>query len=369
VPAPARILFVSQTAKSAGPTTSLGLLLDRLSEDHRVSVLVRGEGEFTRALAARAVPFWSLPSLGNRRMPQVLRLLRRERFDLVYANETSWASRNACLMATLVGIPFVSHVRSIGWRHGWRRLGHLRLARAVIAVSRACADSVARYVPPGRLHVVHNGIPCSGRPVRDAAERARVREELGLGPEARLILNVGHLSPRKGQEYSLEAMERVVAELPDTHLCFVGAHDRDGAYVRRIEELARERGTAKHVTLLGFRTDVDRLLAAADVVLHTPLADPHPRAVLEAMAAAVPVVAFSTDGVVETVVDGETGYLVDQGDTQAAAGALIRVLGSNGHARRLGEAGRARVEAEFSEAETAERVRRILKQVLEGEGR
>ena len=362
---PARILFVSQTAAAAGPTTSLGLLIDRIAQKHEVGVLFCGDGPFRERLEEKNVPYWSLPSLTRERIPEVYGLLRRERFDLVYANETSGSSRNACWTAALTGTPFVSHVRSMGWDHGWRRLGHLKAARAVIAVSRACAHSVERYVRPGRLHVVHNGMPPPA-PVsgRNGNERGRIKAELGLSPDDRLVLNVGRVSPRKGQLHALEAMGEVVAQVPDARLVLAGAYEQSPDYVRQLCALGSAPPLDGKVRLLGHRSDVARLLSAADAVFHTALADPHPRAVLEAMAAGVPVVAFATDGVAETVIHGRTGYLVSPRDARRAAAYLTRILTDRGRAREMGKAGRERVALEFSEARTSCRVEGIVEKAL-----
>ncbi len=364
LPVRSRILFASKTAGSTGPTTSLGLLMDGLSQDHDVSVLLPGEGPFAERLEERGVPVRTVPSLGRRSIPGLARLLRKEDVHLLYVNETSRASRHVCIAAMVAGVPFVSHVRSMGWEHGWRRLGHLRGARAVVAVSQACGDSVARFVPRGRLHVVHNGLPVHALRNGDSPPKPEVRAELGVPPTAPLVMVVGHLTPRKGQLFAIEALETLLKTVPDAHLCLLGAEDRDLRYVARVREAAAREGVEGRVKVLGFRSDVDRLLPAADVFLHVALADPHPRAVLEAMGVGLPVVGFRTDGVAETVVDGETGYLVPSEDSGAAASALVRILQDPDRARRMGRMGRARVEKEFSHTRNARRIREVVEGVL-----
>ena len=360
-----RILFSSKTAEPTGPTTSLGLLVERLAERHEVMVLFPGDGEFRKRLEGKDIRYRSVPSLGRRSIPGLVHFLRREGFDLVYVNEVSRASRHVCIAATLAGIPFVSHVRSMGWDHGWTRLAHLRMAKAVIAVSKACGDSVARYVRSGRLHVVHNGVPESLFETTEGATVTGVKEELGLDTEARLVLHVSHLTPRKGQTYALGAIKRLSeVEHGNVHLCFVGALDRDQPYVDQLRSLASESGLEGRVRILGFRADVPRLLRSADVLLHTALADPHPRAVLEGMAAGVPVVAFATDGVVETVVDGETGYLVRPHDEVGLGVALARVLDDEEVRRKMGEAGKVRSQQYFGETRTSREIASIVDRVL-----
>jgi glycosyltransferase involved in cell wall biosynthesis len=370
----ARILFISPTAEATGPTTSLRLLLRHLSKTHRLEVLLSGEGEFRSILDEQGVPRWDLEwpegRAWPRRLPSRYRLVRwfrREGFDLVYANEITSATRDVCLAAWLAGTPFVCHVRNMGWRLGWKHLGHFRAAEAVIAVSHACGASVERHVRRGRLHVVHNGVPAPELPMDREQLQGQIKRELGVDPSTKLLLSVGHVNPRKAQAYALDAMEILLEQGLDVHLCLLGKLDRDPEYVRRIRGRAARAPLEGRVSVLGFRRDVFRLLLGADILVHTALHDPHPRAVLEGMAAALPVVAFSTDGVSETVVPGQTGHLVPRKDARALASSLQGLLDPE-KARQFGYAGRLRVEREFSETQTAERVGDLLGGVLRERG-
>src|SRR5690606_11969512 len=123
----------------------------------------------------------------------------------------------------------------------------------------------------------------------------------GLDEDAVIILSASHITPRKGQDYAITAMRELLRTAPQAHLCLVGGLDRDPAYVDHLRNMIDEMGIGSNVHILGFRSDIQRLLRGADVFLHTALSDPHPRAVLEAMSAELPVVAFATDGVIETV--------------------------------------------------------------------
>jgi glycosyltransferase involved in cell wall biosynthesis len=363
------ILFVSKTAEVTGPTNSLGLLLDRLRGEHDVRVLLQGTGPFQTFLESREIPYRTLPSMGPRSMAEVARILRSGDRSLVYANETSRSSRNVCVTAKALGIPFVSHVRSMGWRHGWTRLGHLRAADAVIAVSNSCGRSVSRFVRADNLHVVHNGVPDRAFSSRmPEAERAEFLTELGIRPSSTLVVHVSHVTPRKGQLHALEALSRTLGTDPAFHLVLLGALDRDPAYVQEVRELMGRPPLEGRVSLVGFRTDVSRFLRAADILLHTALADPHPRAVLEGMATGLPVVAFPTDGVSETVMDGVTGFLVDSSSPVDVSRSLQK-LGRDGRLRRkMGEAGRERVREFFREQQTADRVAEIVERVLVARG-
>lgn len=361
-----RILFVSYTSEWTGPTRSLLLLLPYVRERFEVGVLRIGEGPLAGELSKMGVPHWSFERLDKWSIPRVARLVRGEGVDLVYANATHGSARNAFLAAKLTRSAFVCHVRAMAWDASWRRLGYLRWADGVVAVSEACAASVARFVPTDRLHVVYNGIPDSfGEDVFVDARR-EVRKELGLVPDDVLILSAAHLNERKGQLHAVRALRILAGRFPEARLCLAGRLDREPEYVGRVRQCVAREQLGERVRLAGFREDIERLMAASEIFLHTALDDPHPRAVLEAMASGLPVVAFGVDGVAETVLDGTTGRLVPAGDDEALASALTGLLDTPGERERMGAAGRRRVEERFSERTTGEAVSRILEQILCG---
>jgi glycosyltransferase involved in cell wall biosynthesis len=122
--------------------------------------------------------------------------------------------------------------------------------------------------------------------------------------------------------------------------------------------------------MLGHRDDVMAVLDAADVLLHPSEIDALPTVVMEAMAASVPVVATRVGGVPELVADGDSGVLVAAPATaEGLAAALGPLLGDAGLRRRMGAAGRARYEREFTAESWARRSRALYDDVLEGRGR
>ena len=371
-----RILLVSPTGEFTGPVRSLLLLIQELSRRYEVEVLISGAGPLQEALEADGVPHTVLGWPKSRRWPkQVLPILRLARwfraqpYALVYANEVNATTRNVCLAARLASIPYACHVRSMGWRHGWKQLGYLKRATAVVAVSEACAGSVERFVRSGRLRVVHNGAPTPEVSSGRQDTRLQVRKELELQEDTPLLLGVGHLTPRKGQQWALDAMDILATRCPEAHLVLLGARDREPTYVEALEARARRRPLRGRVTIRGFDPDPQRFFAAADVFVHTAVLDPHPRAVLEAMAASLPVVSFATDGVDETVVHGETGTLVPKEDAAGLAEALARCLEEPEEAERMGRAGRHRIERSFSPRDTARKVDAIVHEALIRTGR
>lgn len=362
----ARILFVNYSTEWTGPTKSLYLLLTRLKGDYELAVLAPGGGPLVEVLARKGIRFHRFPPLDKWSIPAAARLISCEEYDAVYANNTHGSSRNAFLAAKLARRPFVCHVRGMGWKESWLRLGYLRFADAVVAVSRECADSVQRFVRRGRLHVVHNGVPLE--PGDSSADGTRVRAELGLDEDAVLALSLSHICPRKGQIHAVEAVAGVIRDGWDVHLCLAGHTDRNPDYTGRVRELARALGIEDRVHLVGFRSDISGLLDAAGLFVHSAVEDPHPRAVIEAMAASLPVVAFGVDGVAETVENHVTGLLVENGDADELGNAMKQIIRRPDALERMGAVGRDRVETHFTAEATARGVRRVLDEVLAESG-
>ena len=358
------VLFTSYTADWTGPTNSLLQLAEGLNQTYDVSVLLPGRGVFTDRLAEHGIRYYSFPTLTKWRLFSIVRLIREIRPAIVYANTTHSSSRVAFLATRIARVPFVAHIRGMQWQYSRKRLWYLRHAAAVIAVSKACAESVRRFVDPAQLYVVYNGVP-RRVPAEDPGSVQRV--SAGVPEDAILILGVGHICRRKGQALAVDALAHVARERDDVHLCLAGSLDREPDYVERLLDRTRELGLTGRVHVLGFRPDVARLTEAADVFVHSALADPHPRAVLEAMQSGLPVVAFGVDGVAETVVDGVTGRLVAAGDTVHLGRALLDLCQLPEQRVEMGKRGRERVDSLFTAEVTTRRIARIINAVLNGE--
>ncbi|MCC6486133.1 MAG: glycosyltransferase family 4 protein [Candidatus Hydrogenedentes bacterium] len=239
--------------------------------------------------------------------------------------------------------------------HSWSPAGRLLRrvyanAASVIAISRFTRDKLAEYgVDEHRIHVVHPGaeVPAIHNAEHIAATRARY-----LLDGKRVILAVGRLVPRKGHLTLLEAVARVLPRVPDAHLVIVG----QGPLMSACCRLAHTLGIRDHVTFAGRLDDegVAALYALCDVFALPTGTDARGQVegfglvFTEAHAHGKPVVAGRSGGVVDAVLDGETGLLVEPGDADALADALMRILTDPDLARRLGHNGRQRVERELN---------------------
>ena len=295
-------------------------------------------------------------------MLRLARLLRRERADLVHTHTLAAANTLARLAGRLARVPVVSHLHIENhFRPTTRFLlagldnATARLAAALVAVSEDTRRAYERQGYPRRIRVVYNGVDPS------PADANGLREELRIPDDAPLVVEVGRLADVKGQRELLEA----VADLPSARAVFVGDDlERGGEYARELERHAAELGVSDRVVFAGQRDDAARVLAAADVLALPSWTEGLPLVVLEAMAQGRPVVATPVGGTPELVADGETGLLVPPRDPRALADALTRILRDPELRRRMGEAGRRRVEERFSAARMAQEVLAIYDEVV-----
>ena len=228
-------------------------------------------------------------------------------------------------------------------------------ATTVVANSEYTAESVRRAAPRARIEVVHNPVDLERwDPAR--IDRVHARAKLTEVRNRALLLGVvAQLTPWKGQDIAIEALHLLRKQGIDAHLVLIGSvkfgagstRFDNRAYVERLEARVRELRLQDRVSWLGERNDVVELVAALDVLLLPSHEEPFGRAVIEAMAMEVPVVATSVGGPAEILTDGREGYLVAPHNPAAWAEA-IRLTGNPAARRLMGRAGRLRVEEAFT---------------------
>ncbi len=236
-------------------------------------------------------------------------------------------------------------IRAAGWPpHKMavlRRLDRWTARRArplFVACSEAVKRSAVRNlgVPAAHVRVIYNSIDQAT--LRCAPDAPRhLRQEAQLPAAGFVFVNVGRLSPQKGQSVLLRAFQLVAAALPDAYLVFVG----EGPEAAALAALARELGVSERVRFLGRRTDVGACLALADAFVFPSLFEGLPLAPIEAMLKGLPCIVARIEPVLELFVDGETGMLVAPGSVEELATAMMKLYREPELRRQLGERGRA----------------------------
>lgn len=275
----------------------------------------------------------------------LLRLLRRERVDILHGHmfgSNVWA----CLLGRLARVPVVvchEHMWSYGggrlraWIDRWLIA---RWSNAFIAVSEAGLRSMIEVerIRPQDVVLIRNGVRAL-----PPGDPKLVREELGIGEEAPVLLAVGTLRSEKAYPVLIEAAAALVGSVPELQVLIAG----EGVERPKLETLIAELGMSEVVTLLGVRADISDLLAAADVAVCCSDFEGGPLSVMEYMGAGLPVIATRVGGLPELIHDGENGVLIPPRDPDALAAAAARLLADPALCQRLGEAGAELREREY----------------------
>ncbi len=243
---------------------------------------------------------------------------------------------------------------------------NLRAADRVIAVSPHIADQVVQLgVEPDRVRVIRSGVDTERFQPRD---RRAARQRLALPVDTPVVLFVGNLEPRKQVNVLLRAMARLRNDLPNALLVVVGTGESagDADQNAHLHQLSDELRLGDTVRFVG-RLDDEQLMdayAAADVFALPSSSEAQGIVALEAMACGLTVIASAVGGLLGTIRDGETGFLVASGESDALAAALHRALRSPVERAHVGAAARRVVEAEFGWPRAVQATVGVYREVL-----
>lgn len=333
---------------------------------HDTVVLAGANGALGDELRKRGVPFHPLRHIVRglgplqlvRSLLELREMLREIKPDIISTHSTKAGFIGRIAGATL-GIPTLFTAHGWGFTEGRPLLQRFAfwaiewatapLVARVITVCESDRSAAARtrVTSSDRLVAINNAMP-------DVEETLRARP--GDSP-ARLVM-VARLSRWKDQSTLLHALSDL-KDL-DWQLDLVG----DGPLRGQVEKLAQRLGLTSRVTFCGFRLDIPERLAQAQVFLLISKWEGFPRSILEAMRAGLPVVASDVGGVPESVVDGETGFVIPRGDVGLLHDCLLKLISNPELRVRMGRNGRARYEERFTFDRLVGRTTEIYESVL-----
>ncbi|GAB4222597.1 MAG: glycosyltransferase family 4 protein [Spirochaetales bacterium] len=356
-----------------------------LADGYKVSVLTGSEGPLTDLLQDAGIPVRILPHLVRPMAPfKDLRAVFEARKDLrelqpdLLSTHTAKAGLVGRLAAWSLGIP------SIFTAHGWQFAEGISLFQRIIVESlerftgRICRKIITvseydrelalrkRVVPPDKLITIYNGMPdVPPELVRwlshrgdDPTNPKPEQPPVSTAPRTPVrIIMVARLQPQKDHPTLFHALTGLV-DLPWI-LELVG----DGPDRESLQALARELGLTDRVIFAGQRLDVPQRLKDADLFVLATRWEGFPRSILEAMRAGLPVVATDVGGCRESVVDGETGFLVPKEDPQELQNRLRLLIESPDLRIRMGRSGRRRFEEHFTFQRMYERTLAVYQEV------
>ncbi len=358
------ILYLITRAEMGGSQTHLLELLRGFRHEFQLSVATGEEGFLTEAARSLDIETFVLPNLVQpldplrdvRALKEVTQLLQHLKPDLIHCH-TSKAGILGRAAARTLRVPSVFTAHTWCFAEGTSRLWKLigtpceqlaaRCTTRIIAVSDSNRNLAIRrkIAAEHKIVTVHNGIPDT---------HYRARPDRGGIPR---IVMVARFAPQKNHHQLLSALASV--GLP-FRLAFVG----DGPTRAAAQQLARELGIASQVEFLGVRRDTDQILAASDLFVLATNWEGFPITILEAMRAGLPVLATDVDGVREAVLHGQTGYLAPRGDTPMLAEKLAVLLKDGRLRARLGAAGRAVYERNFTRRVMLDKIADVYREAV-----
>ncbi len=358
-----------------GPAIHTILLTAGLDRSRFAPLLVAGaeapsEGNMLPLADRVGVRPYSIPELGRAVRPgqdlvafaRVVRLLGRYRPAIVHTHMAK-AGAIGRVAARVAGVPVVVHTyhghvfhsyfdsfRTTAYLAAERLLAHL--SDRLVAVGERQRAEIAAYGIGDERKLVALPLGLELEPFLEPIPRGALRRALGLPEQTPLIGIVARLVPVKAHETFLQAAALVRDEHPDARFAIVG----DGECRAALEARARALGLDGVLHFLGWRRDLPGVYADLDVVCLSSLNEGSPVALIEAMAAARPVVATAVGGVPEVVRDGISGLLVPPRDARAMAAAIGEILAAPERARALGLAARDDVYPKYA-------IRRLIQDV------
>ncbi len=357
-----RLLLLTDTSilSAGGSERFLRNLLSRLPPQHYDITVV----QLTEAgTCNNGHPLFDVPHVHLRTLPvgavygargwralrELRRLVKRERFDVVQSQHEKSDLLNA-LMPRAKGTLRISNRRDMGFNKS-SRLQHLF---RFINHRFDCVVAPARPILAGlgdsesldfrRTLWIPNGVDTERFRPQPAHTRSAYRRALGLDDDAVAFGCVASLSPVKRHSDLIDAFALLHRRAPQARLLLIG----DGRLRADIEQQIAALDLSGVVSLLGERPDIEQVLSALDVAVLCSSTEGMSNAILEAMACGLPMVATAVGGNLQLVQHEVNGLLVPACEPAALAAALIELAGAPDLRRHMGEAGRARIEREFS---------------------
>lgn len=275
---------------------------------------------------------WRLRRIFKRTKPDLVHCHSRRGAD-VYGGRAAAMARLPAVVSRRVDNPLSPVLARLSFRPFSR----------VVAISNAIAEVLrSAGVADEKLSVIRSAV--DAKAFETDADRARLAEQFGIEPGHVAIACAAQLIPRKGQRFLLEALAELRTRCPQLRVVFFG-EGRDAAELNAQLQSLNLEGLAQFA---GFRPDLDAYLGAFDLLVHPALAEGLGVIVLKAQAAGVPVVAFRAGGVVEVVLDRETGRLTPPADVPALAEAIAALSENPALRAEYAEKARARAQRHFA---------------------
>ncbi len=384
-----RVLHVLEDLDTGGTEQQLAIYLlrsDRERFEHQVCLLCE-TGRFAEVLRNAGIPIhvlwlrrsWDLV----RAVIRLRRLVRQFAPDIIHARlyRPGLVGRT---VGRLSGVPVVTTLVNMGYEPEWRvddphlRPWKVEVVRALdsftarrwdtqfVAVTEAVKRSAVRRlgIAAEKVTIIPRGLAFDTMSIPSPAAVERLKAELGCTDAYPIVLNVGRLVPQKGQRYLIESMRQVLEEFPKARLLVAG----EGELHDEFSGLIRSQGLEPSVQLLGDRTDVPILLAAADIFAFPSIVEGFGVSLIEAMGYGKPCIASDIDSLREVSGGRTRALLVPSRSEDALAMAIMRLARDRGLSGRIGAAAAAWARSRFDARQCSRDLEDVYMQMLNGRG-
>jgi glycosyltransferase involved in cell wall biosynthesis len=301
------------------------------------------------------------------------RFIRKEKIDIIHTHETK-ASFITKLAAWLAGCPYIIYgLHGVTFNDPMNKLKRsffIFLEKATIGVSDFIvavsydvmkiyhANHIGKKIP---YTVVRSGIDLKkffALTHVDESDKEKLRQELGIDSDTKVICNVGRFSFSKAQRYTLQCFARLKKDFPNSKLIFIG----EGELLNECKQLANELNIANDTIFRGYQKNVPLYLSISNLFLFTSLREGLPRVIVEAALMKVPVAAFEVEGIREVIEHNTSGIIVPQYDVDGLYEGAKRILADEQLANCFREKAFNHTEHEWDAAKMGEDLRKVYQE-------
>jgi glycosyltransferase involved in cell wall biosynthesis len=348
---PVRILHLIETGGPGGAERMMLDLSRNLGNGYDSTICLLKDGWLKSQVLESKISCELLTSNGLGDLGVVaslVQLARNKRAHLIHAHEF-YMNAIGSVVSFLTGIPLIATVHGKSYYpEKKRRCAVYRMVAAraagMVAVSQDLQSFFCKTIriATERVQVVYNGIDTKS--LSNIPRNLKLLESIGVPTDASIVGTVGNLYPVKGHIHLIRAASMILQHRPYTHVLILGRGGQRDALLAE----AKTFGIEDHIHLLGYREDAPDWLGMMHVFTLPSLSEGLPLSLLEAMAVGIPTVVSAVGGMPEAVCDGHSGFLVPPGDPDALAKQILFLLNNPAVAASVGNAGRKRVQEDFS---------------------
>lgn len=370
MPKPIKVCHIAHGDLWAGAEVQLATLLETLVHDPAwtLSAILLNDGRLACEIGRLGIPVTVLSEDEHNSLvlfTKMIKLLKAQHPDIIHTHKykDNILGASAAAAAGIEAVVRVVHgmtepfsgkayVKMMCYERVDRLVTSMKV-RKVIAVSSSLKIILEELYGTNKVVQIHNGINLEK--IKLSQDREQLRTALGIGTSDEVIGTVGRLTPVKGHHVLLRAANSLVRRRKNIKVLVVG----DGPLMPEMRALAQDLGIEREVVLAGQRHDVYDLVNCMDVFALPSVHEGIPMVLLEALALKRPVVASRVGGIPEVMKHGISGLLVSPGSVPELEEGIEMLLRDKSYGSQLGQAGRARVEEEFSATIMATRTARL----------